>query len=462
MDKEYKTSRYNFLLETDDEKYLLYNSKSGAFAATPISIKDKIGKLLSNPSSDCDENIKKELIAGSFLIESNVNEIEEMRKLHKERKAKKDILTLTIMPSERCNFRCPYCFEHERRNLDMQDGVYDALLNLIKKSIVPNFKLNIGWFGGEPTLAHKKIVGFMGKVNQISKENKFSHTSYSMITNGYLLTPNLFKQYLDLGLKMFQITVDGDENQHNLTRYLANGKGTFKTIWKNLLALKSINGNFSITVRCNYLKGKDQELQAFMDKFHAEFGDDKRFSLYFYAVFGHSTKRNESCSFADDLLTMEEGFFKSNEYSYHLAKIMEIADKDKQQVAALPIPRSIYCATPTDTLWVVGADGLLFKCDQFAGSKEFACGQLNPDGSIDKFDNNLNFWITTPYDTNDKKCLDCKLLPICQGGCAGFQKSLGKGCYCTEDHIYTLMLNSHKLQSGNYQKFERVSSPIAA
>lgn len=62
-----------------------------------------------------------------------------------------DHLTLTIMPTERCNFRCPYCYE-DHRAADMEQFHIDAIKTYIAQK-APHIKgLNVSWFGGEPTL----------------------------------------------------------------------------------------------------------------------------------------------------------------------------------------------------------------------------------------------------------------------------------------------------------------------
>jgi len=456
MDTSYKKSEYNLFLDTDDQYYLLYNTRSGAFAAVPSKIKNTIEKILSCPDASTDQEIKKELINGGFIIEESINELKTIRERHENRKLRKDIMGLVLMPSETCNFRCPYCFIYDYRGFNMQKWVYEAVLNLIKRSIVPDLTLHLEWFGGEPTLTHKDNVKFMKELNALGKENKFRKIYYLMLTNAYLLTSERFKEYLDLGLDTYQITLDGAKERHDKTRFLANGKGTYDVIWQNLLNIQKLPNDFKILIRNNFLKEDEEECYKFMQVFKDAFGTDKRFRVYFYPIWNTETKRNTICEFANGIHPFEDGRLKGMEYDFSISKRLELLSDRKFSVTSLPYPRNIFCGAQVSNFWIVGADGLLFKCDTFVGNKDYACARLNKDGTIEEF-KNAKEWDFSGYKSNDQKCLQCKLLPLCQGGCKAFEKRTGSGCFYTPDLIYTNMLNAHKFLSNQYNSFQRVS-----
>jgi len=67
-----------------------------------------------------------------------------------------DVLNLTILPTEQCNFRCFYCYESFKLG-KMSKETSDSILKLVQKRASTLKILTIGWFGGEPLMA-KDIV----------------------------------------------------------------------------------------------------------------------------------------------------------------------------------------------------------------------------------------------------------------------------------------------------------------
>ena len=457
MNKKYKVSNYNFFLETNDNHYLLYNSRSGAFASVPIEVKKDIDVIINNPNINQSHVIHRELIEGGFIINNGENEIETLKSEMIDIVNMNRQLKLVLIPTEKCNFDCPYCYLYEHRSCDMEDCVFEGVINLIKKSIVPNYKVIIQWLGGEPTLAHKKIMSFMKELNRLAKENKFEDTIYNMITNGYLLTDRTFRQYLDCGLRTFQITLDGTRDRHNKTRYLKNGKGTFDVIWRNLLNIKKIESKFKIFIRSNFLKDDSDNCFEFIEQYEKAFGNDNRYAAYFYPVYQTETKRGAFCSVSNELISFENGRLQCLEYDASLANKIDSLAGAGYLADKMPEPRPIACSCEKSNSWIVGADGLLYKCDQFISNKDYACGKITPDGSIE-INERAQRWKNKLYDENNEKCLACKLLPICQGGCKVSRKLTGIGCFYTIDEIYTKMLNAHKLRTGKYAEFEKVKN----
>ena len=78
-----------------------------------------------------------------------------------------DTLMITILPTESCNFRCPYCYE-SHVPISMRRETLDLILKYIKDQ-APRFKLiSLGWFGGEPTLCKDVVIEANGCVQTLS------------------------------------------------------------------------------------------------------------------------------------------------------------------------------------------------------------------------------------------------------------------------------------------------------
>lgn len=119
-------------------------------------------------------------------------------------------------------------------------------------------KLNITWYGGEPLLAFRRIKNI---IQRIQKECKAKINHQSIISNGYLLSPQMINQMLEYGMNDIQISLDGDERHHNETRCLKNfRKGTYSSIVKNIDSLANLTpDNFQINLRINVNKGNEED-----------------------------------------------------------------------------------------------------------------------------------------------------------------------------------------------------------
>src|SRR5262249_21374417 len=72
---------------------------------------------------------------------------------------------------------------------------------------------------------------------------------FFLITNGYFLSAELIDKWLPLGLDGAQVTLDGDESTHKLTRVSKKNEDTFPRIFTNVVAASSkiriiVNGNY--------------------------------------------------------------------------------------------------------------------------------------------------------------------------------------------------------------------------
>src|SRR3954469_1670383 len=72
------------------------------------------------------------------------------------------LLYLTVLPTEKCNFRCTYCyetFEHGR----MSSAVESALLRFLERRAADTEHLTLAWFGGEPLLAESTVLAITSR-----------------------------------------------------------------------------------------------------------------------------------------------------------------------------------------------------------------------------------------------------------------------------------------------------------
>lgn len=132
----------------------------------------------------------------------------------------------------------------------MTDEIQLQLVKFIMRQ--PNLKtINLTWYGGEPLLAFKRIKSLYQAISSIDHINIGGH---SMLTNGYLITPEVIDFMQFAQLRSLQITMDGTRDNHNQTRFLKSDKQpTYDRIMNNInMAVKNLpDCNISIRVNIN-------------------------------------------------------------------------------------------------------------------------------------------------------------------------------------------------------------------
>ncbi|MEU3555803.1 radical SAM protein [Streptomyces fragilis] len=146
-------------------------------------------------------------------------------------------LHLIVLPTEQCNFRCTYCYEDFSIGR-MRPEIVQGVKNLLSRRMAELEQLNISWFGGEPLLARTIVEDISSCAVEAVAEAPQVQYSADVTTNGYHLDLATAETWEQLGIRSYQISLDGPEALHDTTRRRANGQGSFQRIWGNLLALR--------------------------------------------------------------------------------------------------------------------------------------------------------------------------------------------------------------------------------
>ncbi|UKE79648.1 radical SAM protein [Xanthomonas graminis] len=190
------------------------------------------------------------------------------------------------MPTEKCNFRCTYCYEDFAIGR-MPPSVVRGIKALITHRVPHLDRLNISWFGGEPLLARDVVLDIGQHANVVCAQHGVAFSA-GFTTNGYLLEPALLQRFTELQHREFQITLDGDAEWHDKTRITANKGATFEKLWSNLIAYRSLSANFAISLRLHLHLHLHQDniesVRRLYSSLHRELLSDPRFSVYFHKV----------------------------------------------------------------------------------------------------------------------------------------------------------------------------------
>lgn len=407
----YKFSFYNEIFSENDSVYI-YNYITGGLgelddttAKTYVACKGDEDLFLEEILQNSE--LKKMFIDGGMIIDKNLNELEYLKFLHySNRFANNNCFTLTLLPTNACNCRCAYCFEKEYnyKNGLMSEKVQNEVINLVDKNLHENGKLELMWFGGEPLIGIDVIREIHRKL-RLLKEKKNIYISSGMVSNGVLLTPQISKELVEIGISKIQITLDGPKRIHDTRRKLQNGKGTFDDIVKNI---SDADKKLEITVRVNVDKQNFEFMEELLEELVSKgLNEMENISLYFGMVKDYSGG-SYNCNI----------YYSTKEYAEKENKLHALAEQKGFLVDLLPRENIVNCGALFPNTLVVEADGTLQKCWNTVGDKTKSIGNLL-ENEENMANPNLMKWLGwNPLEK--EKCLGCKKLPLCFGGCPYF------------------------------------------
>lgn len=415
-----KQSNYNIFYPYlgDENKYIAYNSFSNALA---LLDKEKYEKYIDfcNNKNDLDEEFVEDLKKGLFLIEDNIDELELIRQGMLISRYNSDSFGVTIAPTLDCNFRCVYCYEKDSiKQCYMNEETQNNIVELLKSKVKTIRHFSVTWYGGEPLMALNVIENLSKQFIEICKENDVVYSA-GMISNGYLLTRPRIEKLNEANVSYYQVTIDGKPEDHNFRRPLVGGKPTFDKIMQNLK--DNIDILPPVALRMNIDKN-NLESGAFISNYLREKGLEGKVSPYL----ANTTNSNDAYD-SPSCMSTEEFSDVDFENDMALGERMDIRSK---------YPRRIqnFCGADSLSSLVIAADGELYKCWCDIGVKDRCIGNINENQGYF----NTAYLDYMSYDvTKDEKCKDCKLLPICMGGCP-FQR-LEKADVCS--------MYKHKLEN---------------
>ncbi|MBG0638246.1 radical SAM protein [Enterobacter asburiae] len=298
-------------------------------------------------------------------------------------------LHLILLPTEKCNFRCSYCYENFKLGR-MKDGVIKGIENLILNRIGDLDEIEIGWFGGEPLLNSSSVIALSNFVkNTINQKGLKCKFKSSMSTNASKLNQSMLAQLVDSGVSTFQISLDGDEVTHNKTRRTATGKGTFENIWRNLLSAKNSSIEFRMALRLHLHKSNLKSMSRLCDMLLSEFEGDARFKIYFKSV--------EKLSIENDFDNFN--YMHGNEKDDALAYFNNKLSGSTLMENGYSV-KKISCYASHANSFVIRSNGDIAKCTVDFNNPLNKIGELSENGEMIINNEFFRLWISGYSDLN--------------------------------------------------------------
>ncbi len=371
------------------------------------------------------EEEKETLIKLGFLVNDTDTEKAKMLGFMDELNAINKTFQAILVVNLDCNLACKYCFEGSRKGkFYMTRETADLFIDFVKERYLsinghsgqktlnsnppsPSFskmgkggfdEIKITFYGGEPLLGTELIIYISERLKSLAEASGKKY-SFSLITNGTLLTPDVVMELMPFGLTSADITLDGPKNIHDIFRPFKSGRGSFDTIVRNV---KDICGLINIHIGGNFTEENYIEFPYLLDYLIVNgLTPDKISSVNFNPVI------KETSEFA--LPDFKGGCVSINEpWLFDACIILREAILRKGFRTQKIMPAA--CMIELKHNLVICYDGSIYKCPGFLGRERFCVGDLGSVIGDYRQSHNLDNY------KNDE-CLNCSYLPLCFGGC---------------------------------------------
>jgi len=309
-----------------------------------------------------------------------------------------DALELTILPTERCNLRCTYCYERFELGR-MSDEAVESVKRLISRRLPELSRLAVDWFGGEPLLAMDVISEISGHAQRLADERPELDYGGSVTTNGVRLTVEVARRLADVGVRQLHVSLDGPADVHDLTRKLAGGSGTYAQIEQNLLGIRDSDIPVEISLRVHVTIANVDRLPDFTEDLISKFLGDERFAVYFFPIVDLGGPNQGDFAVLDP--ARAAAVVRTLTQRVNAARPKSATKAKKKGCAAHYV---CYAAKPN--AWVIRSDGRLAKCTVGFEDERNHIGRLLPDGTLDLLPDRTRIWLRG-WSTGDALSLQC-------------------------------------------------------
>lgn len=406
-----KSSVYNHFLELDDEIFgynFLSQNTIRMSRAEYILIQDYLSKLGGDTSHSLGSTSSpwpKILKDARFVVASDFDELKFLKVKYNQSLFANDQLRLIILPTLACNFDCPYCFEF-KKNITMDETIRKALIKWVEKRFNKKRNISVCWYGGEPLLAKNLIMELTEKLQSFCKRIGADYGA-ELTTNGYYLDNKFIERLATLKINHVHITLDGDEISHDRLRR-SNGSATFSKILNNITQLCKNDNDCKLTLRINCCDDNYSTITSMLKTFPKVIKNKAVIYFRWIESYEANNYRKFSCENKgeNEYLGLGKLYAESYKLGWKTNNPLEYFQYS-------------FCEVDFIDHYNIDPFGNVFFCSKSFNKNEsigtIKSGDLKLNNSSDYF----GWYDASPFD--DIKCLKCKILPVCFGGCRKFR-----------------------------------------
>lgn len=398
---------------------LVHNTFSGAFVVLPAPDLDALrksdrGEALSaaERTAALDPDLRDRDVG--VVVESRAAEEAEYRAWFERRRGDTARLQAIVGINLACNFDCPYCCQGEVMDgsvMSWETIDHTAGFLAERASSSGAEHLHLIFVGGEPLLHPDRCIAVIEGVRERLPGLKIT---IGLITNGYFLDAAMLDRLLPYGLVKAQITLDGDESTHHLTRVSKKGEDTFQRIFDHVLGASrrirvSVNGNYQSETIAGFGPLIEKLAAAGLPE-----GNQVQFSPALDALSAVAGSGVGSCTWSGTdnyQVALHDAIVRNGWDTGALNQVGPCAFHDVHNFSIEP-------------------DGTLYKCPGFLGHPEWNIGHV-ASGLSPRYRELLG------VDTQSS-CGSCSHRPNCAGGCvanAWIRSGEAEGTNCEHDYF---------------------------
>jgi uncharacterized protein len=295
-----------------------------------------------------------------------------------------------------CNFECPYCCQAEIMDGSVMKPEIVALSAdwLADRALAAGVdSVHITFVGGEPLLHPDRIKTMAARIRSRLDIHGVALT-LGLITNGYYLHDEMVRELVSHGLTTAQVTLDGDESTHHLSRVSKKGEDTFQRIFDHVIAASR---HIQVSINGNYQEHTIAGFGALVDR-----------------LAGADFPRSNPVSFSPalEILSAPSGCaagasrWSSAPYAYQVALHDQIVAHGYQTARLNAIGP---CGFHDRNMYAIDPAGNVFKCPGFLGHAEWRIGHVSS-GLTARYEEMLRW-------NSSATCGGCVHQPNCGGGC---------------------------------------------
>ncbi len=399
-----RLSRFNLYVAGYPEagSTLVHNTLSGAFTVLDSETVAALRKLDAGEKLDARE---RELALDldlqdpdvAVVVESIEAEEAEFQAWFERKRRSVSKLDVLVSVNLACNFDCPYCCQ--AGILDgtvMKPAVADQTADWIAARAIEVGveRVHLAFCGGEPLLHPERIKRIAGRIAELIAPHGLELT-FGLITNGYFLTEEMVSDLLPYGLVHAQITLDGDQTTHTLTRVSKKGEDTFERIFAHAMAASrrirlTINGNYTAATRHGFIPLLGKLSEAGLPR-----GTKVSFTPALEILTSIDWNGGGMCTWSDADTAM------------HISLQDEILRRGYHTNAIGAVGP---CEFHDHHSFAIDPDGTIHKCPGFLGKKSWGIGHVERGLDVERYQRMIR---ATPQ----ASCDGCAHRPNCGGGC---------------------------------------------
>lgn len=403
-DRKFSESRFNVLVPLRSDRTLVFNSVTERMVLLSADETSSLYHPNNTQTSEQQDSLKR-LAAGGFIVRHSHDELSWVKERYERKRNAKHSLTVTIVTTLGCNLACGYCFQgKDKPQSRLTDKARDGLIEYLQRKASGLERLNIVWFGGEPLMNAAEIWRTSAELKDICTAGSVSYNA-AIVTNGYLLTPEIGEKLVEAGVTSAQVTVDGLQSSHDRMRPHISGRGSFDRIIKNLhkvVANDKLHISLRISVDANNADGIRQLLSYLAEQ---GFSGRKNLSVYFAPIEAISA----GCADYESLTLSKRAYAELE------IELLELAVRLKLHRHQSFGQDGSLCQAVRPMDLVLNSNGDLHKCwDTISFERLKVANVADADFEAMLAENSWTKWTAT----SNEICASCKILPICGGGCA--------------------------------------------